>query len=342
MQQAFSRFFLLILVGPLIIHADDRLVRETEALSPEAERAALHVPEGFEIQLFASEPQINKPINIGFDDRGRLWVSSTVEYPYAAERERWVDARGSKVRDSRDAIKILEDTNGDGRADKVTDFADGLNIPTGVLPWHKPEHKSGCIAWSIPNIWYFADTTGDGKCDLREVLFGPLGYEKDTHGMCSSFRMGDDGWVYATHGFNNTSHIVAKDGSSLDLHSGNVFRFQPDGSTVEVWSRGQVNPFGLCFDQRGNLYSADCHSAPIYQLLRGATYPSFGKPHDGLGFGPAMIEHSHGSTGIAGIVYLKGNAWGSAWNDHILVGNPVNSRINLDRIEFDGLSLIHI
>lgn len=325
---------LLWLTGPT--KADDRLVRETEPLSPAQELAALQVPEGFEIQLFAAEPQINKPINLGFDQRGRLWVSSTVEYPYAAEKDRWQDDKGSRVRDSLDAIKILEDTNGDGSADKISTFADGLNIPTGVLPWHKPEHQSGCIAWSIPNIWYFADTTGDGKCDLREVLFGPLGYEKDTHGMCSSFRMGKDGWVYATHGFNNTSHIVAKDGSTLDLHSGNVFRFRPDGSRVEIWSRGQVNPFGLCFDRRGNLYSADCHSSPIYQLLQGATYPSFGKPHDGLGFGPAMIEHSHGSTGIAGIVYLEQNVWGEEWNDHILIGNPVNSRVNLDRIEFDG------
>ncbi|MFM7605160.1 MAG: dehydrogenase, partial [Prosthecobacter sp.] len=191
----------------------DRLIRETPALTPEAERAALHVPEGFEVQLFAAEPQINKPINLAFDVKGRVWASSTVEYPYAADKQRWSDPQGTRVKDSRDAIKILEDTDGDGRADKVTVFADALNIPTGVLPWHKPEHKTGCIAFSIPNIWYFADTDGDDKADLREILFGPLGYEKDTHGMCSSFRLGQDGWVYATHGFNNVSQFKAKDGS---------------------------------------------------------------------------------------------------------------------------------
>lgn len=313
----------------------------------------LRVPEGFKIQLFASEPMINKPINIAFDEQGRLWLSSTVEYPYAAKRERWVDDEGSRVRNSRDAIKILEDTDGDGKADKVTDFADGLNIPTGVLPWHKPEHKSGCIAWSIPNIWYFADTNGDGLCDHREVLFGPLGFEKDTHGMCSNFRMGSDGWVYGTHGFNNTSHFRVKEknlkgarpgdpGTELDLNSGNVYRFRPDGSRIEIWSWGQVNPFGLTFDQRGNLYSADCHSAPIYQLLRGAYYPSFGKPHDGIGFGPAMIEHSHGSTGICGIAYLDDGVWGGAWNENILIGNPVTSRINRDHIEFRGSTPVAI
>jgi len=328
--------FGVFLVFATVILADDRLVRETEPLSPADELSTLSVPAGFEIQLFAAEPQINKPINLAFDPQGRLWVSSTVEYPYAAARDRWADPQGSRVKDSRDAIKILEDTDGDGRADRVTDFADGLNIPTGVLPWHKPEHQSGCIGWSIPNIWYFADTTGDGKCDHREVLFGPLGYEKDTHGMCSSFRLRPDGWVYATHGFNNQSHAVARDGSEVTMQSGNVFRFRPDGSRIEIFTRGQVNPFGLCFDQRGNLYSADCHSSPVYQLLRGATYPHFGKPAPGLGFGPVMIQHTHGSTGICGIVYLHSGVWGSEWNDQVLIGNPVNSRVNRDLVKYVG------
>ena len=313
-----------------------RLVRETDALTPEQERAGLHVPPGFTVQLFASEPMINKPINMAFDARGRLWVSSTVEYPYSADKSRWSDEQGTRVKDSRDAIKILADTDGDGKADKVNDFADGLNIPSGVLPWHKPEHKAGCIAWSIPNIWYFADTDGDDKADHREILFGPLGYEKDTHGMCSSYRLGLDGWVYATHGFNNTSHFKAKDGSSLDLHSGNVFRFKPDGSRIEKWTSGQVNPFGLCWDRFGNLYSADCHSSPIYQLIRGACYPSFGKPDDGLGFAPVMCEHSHGSTGICGIVYLDGGVWGPEWDDHMFVGNCVTSKVNHDKVTFTG------
>lgn len=322
-------------------------VRPTGPLTAAAERTRLHAPAGFTIQLFASEPMINKPINMAFDARGRLWVSSTVEYPYAAKRERWADDQCSRVKDSRDAIKILEDTDGDGRADKVIDFADGLNIPTGVLPWHKPEHQSGCIAFSIPNIWYFADTDGDGRCDVRRVLFGPLGYEKDTHGMCSSFRFGLDGWVYATHGFNNASRLKVlpqnrKPGAGneeqepLELHSGNVFRFRPDGSAVEIYTSGQVNPFGLCWDRYGNLYSADCHSNPITQLIHGACYPSLGKPHDGLGFGPVMCEHSHGSTGLCGIVYADNGGWGKEWDDHILVGNCVTSRVNHDKITFTG------
>ena len=336
----------------LAAHAEEtesplRLIRTTEAQTPAQEEKALHVPEGFEVHLFASEPMIHKPVNMAFDERGRLWISSTKEYPYSADKSRWADAQGSHIKDSTDAIKILEDTDGDGVADKVTVFADGLNIPTGVLPWHRPEDKAGCIAWSIPNIWYFADTTGKGVCDKREVLFGPLGYEKDTHGMCSSFRLGLDGWVYATHGFNNTSHIKVlpqhfkpahpgEKPDTLDLHSGNVFRFRPDGSHVEIWSWGQVNPFGLCWDKYENLYSADCHSNPLTQLIKGAYYPSFGKPNDGLGYGPVMCTHSHGSTGLCGVLYIDGGVWGPEWDDHMILGNCVTSKVNHDHITFEG------
>ena len=126
------------------------------------------------------------------------------------------------------------------------------------------------------------------------------------------------------------------------MHSGNVFRFKPDGSRIEIWSRGQVNPFGLCFDKRGNLYSADCHSAPIYQLIRGAYYPSFGKPHDGMGFGPTMIQHTHGSTGICGIVFVDRNQWGRKWNYRMFIGNPVNSVINHDGIKYAGTTPIAV
>jgi hypothetical protein len=95
-----------ILIG-LHAQADESLVRLSGPRSPEEELGALHVPEGFEIHLFAAEPQINKPINLACDSRGRVWVSSTVEYPYAAAKDRWLDSQGSKVRDSRDAIKIF-------------------------------------------------------------------------------------------------------------------------------------------------------------------------------------------------------------------------------------------
>ncbi len=141
---------------------------------------------------------------MAFDTRGRLWVTSTQEYPFAVKKEKW-SADTTRALGSKDTIRILEDRDGDGRADQVTIFADDLNIPTGLQPY-----KNGCIAWSIPNILFLEDTQHNGRAeraDSRRILFGPLGYEKDTHGMISSMRLGLDGWIYATHGFSNNSHF---------------------------------------------------------------------------------------------------------------------------------------
>ena len=122
------------------------------------------------------------------------------------------------------------------------------------------------------------------------------------------------------------------------MNSGNTYRMRPDGSHAEYFTHGQVNPFGLAFDPLGNLYSCDCHSRPVYQLLRGAWYPSFGKPDDGLGFGPEMVTHDHGSTGIAGIAYYAADQFPAAYRDTVFIGNVVTNRINHDRIEWHGSS----
>ncbi|MCH2379670.1 MAG: hypothetical protein MK236_09650, partial [Pedosphaera sp.] len=325
MQQAILIFVMLTLASVLQSAPNPFAagVRPTEPLSPAQEKKSFHLEAGFRIQLFASEPQINKPMNMAFDTRGRLWVTSTVEYPHPAKP-------GTKRRDT---VKVLEDTNGDGHADKVTTFADGLNIPTGIYPY-----KDGAIVWSIPNIWLLRDTNGDGRADKREGLFGPLGFERDTHGMNSSFTRGFDGWLHITHGFNNHTTVRASNGSSINMQSGNTYRVRVDGSSVEQFTWGQVNPFGMCLDPRGNFYSADCHSSPIYQLIPGAYYPSFGKSHDGLGYAPRTIQHSHGSTAICGILYYADNLWPKKYHGNLFVGNVMTSRVNRDQLAFHGSS----
>ncbi len=308
------------------------LVRPTEPLPPEQERAAFHLPPGFEIQLVASEPELRKPMNMQWDVLGRLWITESREYPFAIKD-------GSPGRDS---VRIFSDFGPDGRARKMEIFADGLNIPTGLYPFRSPGAGGKltwkCVVWAIPNIWLMEDTDGDGRADKREVLFGPLGWERDTHGNLSSFRRGADGWLYGTHGFNNESTLRGRDGSELHIQSGNTWRVRLDGSRVEGHTWGQVNPFGLCWDDRGNLFSADCHSSPIYQLLRGGYYPSFGKPHDGLGFAPQTITHSHGSTAICAPIYVSDPAWPAEWQNHMFVGNVQTSRINHDAITWHGSS----
>jgi putative heme-binding domain-containing protein len=300
-------------------------VRSTEPLVPEEELKKFKLPAGFEMQLVAAEPDIHKPVNMAFDAKGRLWVTSTVEYPWPAK-----DPAAA-----RDAIIILEDFDASGRARKVTRFAETLNIPIGLYPY-----KNGVIAYSIPNVWFIQDTDGDGKADKRDVLAGPFGTDRDTHGMTSSLRRGFDGYIYANHGFNNQSSPKGTDGSTFTMQSGNTWRMHTDGTKLEQYTWGQVNPFGKAIDPWGNQYTADCHSSPIYQILRGAYYPSFGKPHDGLGYGPTMMNHTHGSTAIGGIVYFADDRFPEAFQHNFIVGNVMTSRVNRDTLEEHGSTRI--
>jgi len=296
-------------------------VRTTPWQKPDQEQKSFHLPPGFEIQLVAAEPDILKPMNMAFDARGRLWVTVTQEYPYPAPTNR----------PGRDAIKILEDTNGDGRADKITTFADGLNIPIGLYPY-----RNGCVVWSIPHIWYLQDTDGDGRADRREVLYGPFDHTRDTHGNQASFRRGFDGWLYCTHGYNNDSHVAGRDGHQVHLNSGNTYRLRLDGSRIEQYTHGQVNPFGLAYDEFGNLFSSDCHSAPIYQLLAGAYYPSFGKPDDGLGFAPMTVDKIRGSTALDGMSCYADDLWPEEFRGNLFVGDVMNSVVMRDRTVEQG------
>ena len=332
-------------------------VRTADPLSPEEQRLKFHLPDGFKIQLVAAEPDLRKPMNMAFDSAGRLWVTESREYPFAA----------TNAALARDTIRIFSDFDDNGRARKVTTFATNLNIPIGLYPFRStgssrreeapsnsnPKNPNTrpsqslltsaatnltwkCIAWSIPNIWLFEDTDGDGVADKQEKLYGPFDFTRDTHGNQASFRLGLDGWIYATHGFNNQSRVSGTDGHEISLPSGNVYRFRLDGSRIEHWTHGQVNPFGLTFDPLGNLYSADCHSSPIYQLLRGAHYPSFGRPHDGLGFGPTTIQHTHHSTAICGITHISDPSWPAEFQGNLFIGNVMTSRINRDQLEWRG------
>lgn len=298
-------------------------VRTTDPLTPEQQQKTFRAPPGFEVQLVAAEPDLRKPMNLAFDAKGRLWYTESREYPFPAP----------VGQPARDTIRIASDFDENGRARKIVTFAEGLNIPIGIYPY-----KNGCIAWSIPNIWWFEDTDGDGKADKKEMLYGPFDHTRDTHGNQASFRRGWDGWLYATHGFNNDSHVKGRDGHQVDMNSGNTYRIRLHGERIEQHTHGQVNPFGLAWDIRGNLYSSDCHSAPIYQLLSDGYYPSFGKPNDGLGFAPVLMEHAHGSTAIDGMVYYNDDLWPADFLDNVFIGNVMTSRLNRDRLTFKGSS----
>lgn len=309
-------------------------IRPTPWQSPADEQKAFQLPPGFEIQLVAAEPEIHKPLNLAFDVLGRLWVTTSIEYPIAAPTNQ----------PGRDRIMIFEDFGPDGKARKVTEFANGLNIPIGIYPFQSPRPNGPptwkAVVWSIPNIYLFEDTDGDGRADKREVLYANFDYTRDTHGNQASFRRGFDGWLYCTHGYNNDSHVRGTDGQEVHMNSGNTYRLRLDGSHIDHYTHGQVNPFGMAFDAFGDLFASDCHSEPMYQILAGGYYPSFGKPHDGLGFVPKMMENKRGSTAIDGLSLYSDTLWPEEFRGNVFIGDVMTSRVYRDRLVERGSSRI--
>lgn len=284
-------------------------IRITDARTPEEERVGFKVPDGFEINLFASEPDIGKPINFAFDAKGRMWVTQSFEYPFPS-----VPGKG------KDRLTILEDIDKDGKADKFTVFSDTLNIPIGILPL-----DDGALTYSIPDIYKYTDSNNDGRMDGQKKLFGPFRIN-DTHGMINNFVRGYDGWIHSCHGYVNRDTIAGTDGDSIAMVSGNTFRFKPDGSRVENTTYGRINPFGLVYDELGYLYSTDCHTSPLYQLIGGADYTQWGK-EEGMGFAPDMTPLSDEATALAGIGYYGDILFPKLYRSNFYVGDVVRSRV---------------
>ena len=298
-------------------------IAPTGAQSPAEELKSFRLPPGFEVQLVAAEPEIEKPIQCSFDAKGRLWVATSRHYPHPAKGE------------AHDTIYVLSEIDAKtGKAGKIIKFATDLNIPIGVMPL--PDCNS-CIASEVGHVVKLTDTDGDGVADKREILLDGFGTQ-DTHGMTNSFTLMPDGWIYACHGFSNASKIVGKDGHAIKMQSGNTYRFRPDGSRVENYTFGQVNPFGMTCDPWFNLYTADCHSKPITQLIPGAHYDSFGKPHDGLGYAPHAARHDHGSTALCGLAWLSSPQFPADYRGRMVLGNVVTNRVNCDKVEWNGAS----
>ncbi|MEY4484008.1 MAG: hypothetical protein RL693_1460, partial [Verrucomicrobiota bacterium] len=147
--------------------------------APDAEQAAFVIPEGFEINLWASEPLLRKPVQMNWDAQGRLWVVSSSTYPQIKPGDDVVDQ-----------VVVLEDTDKDGKADKSTVFASDLQIPTAVMP-----ADGGCYVANSTEILFLKDTDGDGKADTRQVILSGFGTE-DTHHLLHTFRFGPDGLMH--------------------------------------------------------------------------------------------------------------------------------------------------
>lgn len=222
-------------------------------LSPTESLAKLHVREGFTAELAAAEPLLESPVAIDWDDRLRLWVVEMVDYPLG------LDGKGKPG----GRVRMIEDTDGDGRYDKSTVFAEGLRFPTGILTW-----RDGVIVTAAPEILFLKDTDGDGKADVRQVLFSGF-LEGNQQLRVNGLRWGLDNWVYcasgAHHGGYGTPTKIKSilNGKEYALGSRD-FRFRPD--TGELDAQSGPSQYGRNPDDWGNWFGVQ-NSWPLWHYV---------------------------------------------------------------------------
>ena len=241
--------------------------------SPEDSMKFIQVPGEFRLELFASEPDIIKPMAFSFDERGRLWVIETLDYPNEPLRGQPGD----------DKIKILEDTNGDGRADKVTVFADRLNIPTSMA-----FVNDGVIVTQPPHTLFLKDTNGDDKADVREVLHSGWGTQ-DTHAVASNIQYAPDNHIWGVVGYSGFKGEV---GGKPFSFAQAAFRFKPDGRTgFEHLTGSTNNTWGLGFSETFDVFGSTANNDPsFYMAIPNRYFEGIlglpGGPFTGRGVGP--------------------------------------------------------
>ena len=264
----------LAAVGPRALA--QRGLRDIPAPDPAAELAALEVADGYEVNLFAADPLVSKPLQINFDPQGRLWVSSSSVYP---------QIRPGEV--ANDRVTILEDRDGDGRADGGTVFAEGLLMPTGVLP----DDRGGAFVANSTELLHLADTDGDGRADTRRVVLSGFGAE-DTHHIIHTFRRGPDARVYFNQSIYIHSHVEIPAGVRR-LNGGGIWRFAPGSLALDVFARGWVNTWGHAFDPWGrSLVTDGAGGEGIYYGFPGAAYQAaVGTPRILHGMNPGSPKY---------------------------------------------------
>jgi putative membrane-bound dehydrogenase-like protein len=208
---------------------------EPRGKSTAAALNSIRVAPGFLVELVAAEPLVKDPIAFDWGADGKLWVVEMGDYPLG------VDGKGKPG----GVVRFLEDENGDGVYDKQTTFLEGLGFPTGVLPW-----RQGVLVACAPDIFYAEDRDGDGKADVRQVLFAGFTEGNQQHRL-NGFELGLDGWVYGANGDSGGRIRSLKTGTQTPIN-GRDFRFRPDSGEFEAES-GQTQ-YGRHRDDWGHWF----------------------------------------------------------------------------------------
>jgi putative membrane-bound dehydrogenase-like protein len=296
------------------------------ALSPEEAIKRMTVPEGFHVEVVAAEPDILNPVAMHIDEKGRFWITESFEYP---RRE---------PGPGRDRVKVLEDTDGDGKVDKVTVFAEGLNIPSGIAVGY-----GGVWVANAPDLLFLQDTDGDLKADKSEVVVTGFG-RTDTHELPNSFTWGPDGWLYGLNGVFNYSHIKygEKNPNYKVDHPGWPFtcalwRVHPKTREFQVWAEGTSNPWGVAINDEGDFFLSACVIDHLWHLVETGYYVRQGGPYPAhtwpIG---SIVKHKHQKAAYCGITWFDSDAWPEEYRKVLYMGNIHGGCINADVIERNG------
>ena len=333
---SFARISLLVLFASLsgkFLTAEDFIPRRQDklpgpALSPAEAIKKMTVPPGFSVELVASEPDIVNPVGMAIDERGRFWITESFEYP---RRE---------PGPGRDRVKVIEDTDGDGKCDKFTVFAEGLNIPSGVAVGH-----GGVWVANAPDILFLQDTDGDGKADKQEVVVTGFGRD-DTHELPNSLTWGPDGYLYGLNGVFNYCHVKYPKTSKhyREDHPGwkftcALFRIHPITREFQVFCEGTSNPWGVAFDGEGAAFISACVIDHLWHLTRTGYYHRQGGPYPPHTWKlESIVKHKHQAAAYCGIHYFDSDAYPEKYRNKLYMGNIHGGCINVDKLQRAGSS----
>jgi putative membrane-bound dehydrogenase-like protein len=304
---------------------------------PDKSAERISIDKDFDLNLVAAEPDVVKPISLGWDAKGRLWALQTPGYPQKAAT--W----GTRARDS----LVYFDKNG-----KRTVFYEQLDLPTSFV-----FHKDGVLVMQAPEILYLRDTDGDGVADKRETLFSGFGFG-DTHATASNLRWGLDGWVYGTQGYSGggSNHVTNAKGTDFGKIPNGVFRFRPDGSAIESIVAYGGNTWGMDFTWDHELFFTMANEShlrhvvlPDAVLAKGRVGKTEGwrQINDHRDSNPILkhtlmpyvqIDCVGGFTAASGSTLYDGGAWPDEYRNIHFVSECTINLIHQDRITPDGVT----
>lgn len=298
-------------------------------LKPEQALKAMAIPAGFDVSIFAAEPDIGEPIAFCFDDRGRLWVVENYNYR----------TRRNHTDDQVTRIQILEDVDRDGVFDKKKTFTDKLTFTSGIALGF-----GGVFVGSPPNLSFIPDADGDDVPDgPPQPLLDGWGIN-DRHETLNSFIWGPDGWLYGCHGVFTHSRVghPGDADEARQFIDGGIWRYHPVTTRFEVFARGLSNPWGFDFDDHGQSFATCCVIPHLFHVVQGGVYHKQSRPHvnphiyDDI---KTIRDHAHLSAHGGARVYLA-DAFPEKYHNRLFMCNIHEHAVLTDILEPKGSSFI--